>query len=1252
MLLFENAPVWILGLYPTKIQKIYIPQFNSFSDLLQHILGKGIDAAIYNKYVSLVGRRYFFFGKQRENVSYFLISGSTFFLNDQLNELRREKVLYISDQHKVFRRLPNMDIELRRVSHSECGGATTFTLLLGHNFPFQFGPSTLTRKIGDFIDHGVLTKDMTVWVSRHVPEDTLYPVSTAPFEVKYATRRVKQGWACRPLSPKELGDLYGFDCDLTHDQLKYVVPRTILTRLISLLGNTRSSRSLERLNPRPLPPGHRVTNQTWIPALNKNLPHLWCEGKSTSTSVKHDDAATQTSIWDLRITPIFPSFTPAVLDQLRALALRYCRRALLRSFICYLKTSHPMCWKLYVVARAHNNKGGVRERRGTEGRGRGTEGRGTSSSKRPSPSFLRDLIQGRQVLWSYVNSTFFEWDCGSTIIFWRWPKPFIQNARDGIRPYFTGPLPSNQMSPRPPAAEHKEVTWKKFQKALKRCYLQFCPASAVKSFVDYFQIPKGLTDIRMVLNGTSSGLNSAVFTPNFWLPYSPTMTRLLHYDYRYVDLDVGECFLNFGIHKGLIPYSGMDLTCFKKQIKRDFPDMPFLEDKRLAAVWTRTWFGFRQSPEVSFIFHHLAEEIIRGDRRDKNNALRFDRIIINAIGDKRYNPALPNVFKYDEVHKRIAGDLIAYVDDLRTLGYSLEEAWRIARQVMSRLQYLGMQDAARKRRIGDGPWAGGVYTTTHGKIQKTVTKEKWKKGRNLLLELNDEHIKEPTRTYCYKRLEKIRGFFCHLSMVFSSFAPYLKGFHLTLAQHLPQRDDGGWKLSDSEWLGYVNAKMEEGVFSEKEGDLLVRGMENEVGPTAPAQVTPVKRFWECLHVLLDFMEPEIPPQILVRSKNSLLVVYGFADASGSGFGSSILIHGEVRYRIGTWGSDENDNSSNWRELGNLVESMEKAGKQGWLSGATVLLATDNEVAERALYKGNSSDEKLFGLVVRMKKLELKYGCVLLITHVAGTRMIDQGTDGISRGRMDKGVACGQRMLEHCPWGKTALEVSSKLYGTLNYWCGKKFKILSPEDWYEAGHDIRGWENVHNGIKHPIVETGSYIWCPPPAAADACIEQLRVARGKRKKSWHVIVIPRLMTPVWLKGLNKVADLTFEISPVHDFWSADLHEKLVVAFIFPFLPFRPWQLRSTPKMLSMGRELRKVFKTKEMAGGKLLRKLLLEIKGLPCMPSRMVWRLLFFGERLKFPISLQTDAQEKGHSGKRRRGESGQSSGVGKKSKTVK
>ena len=394
--------------------------------------------------------------------------------------------------------------------------------------------------------------------------------------------------------------------------------------------------------------------------------------KQTTTSVKHYDAVVQTSIWDLWISPLFPLFTPAVLKFLRALLLRYNKRNLFRSFIRYLKSLHPTCWKSYVAARVCHTNGG-RDHSSQSGQKRNHSSQ-LGGQKRPSPSFLRDVHQGRQVLWSYVNSSFFEWDCGSTIIFWRWPKQFISSARDGLRPYYVGHLPLNQQTPRPPAPEHKEVTWEKFKKALKRKYLQFCPASSVKSFVDYFQVPKGPTEIQMVLNGTSSGLNSLVFTPNFWLPYSPMMTRLLHYEYWYIDLDVGECFLNFGIHKALIPYSGMDLTCFKKNIKKDFPNMPYLEHKRLAAVWTRTWFRFRQSPEVSFIFHHLAEEIVRGDRRDKSNALRFDRIVINAIGDKKYNPALPNVFKYDDIHKRIARDLVAYVDDLRTLGFSLEEA--------------------------------------------------------------------------------------------------------------------------------------------------------------------------------------------------------------------------------------------------------------------------------------------------------------------------------------------------------------------------------------------------------------------------------------------------------------------------------------------------------------------------------------------------------------------------------------------------
>ena len=111
------------------------------------------------------------------------------------------------------------------------------------------------------------------------------------------------------------------------------------------------------------------------------------------------------------------------------------------------------------------------------------------------------------------------------------------------------------------------------------------------------------------------------------------------------------------------------------------------------------------------------------------------------------------MFKYDKVHKRIAGDLIAYVDDLRTLGYLLEEAWWIARQVMPRLQYFRMQDVGQKRRIGDGPWAGGVYTTSHGKIQKTVARRLFLLKENIFVTFG--HARRVQKTYEQNYIVKI-----------------------------------------------------------------------------------------------------------------------------------------------------------------------------------------------------------------------------------------------------------------------------------------------------------------------------------------------------------------------------------------------------------------------------------------------------------------------------------------------------------------
>ena len=84
--------------------------------------------------------------------------------------------------------------------------------------------------------------------------------------------------------------------------------------------------------------------------------------------------------------------------------------------------------------------------------------------------------------------------------------------------------------------------------------------------------------------------------------------------------------------------------------------------------------------------------------------------------------------------------------------------------------------------------------------------------------------------------------------------------------------------------------------------------------------------------------------------------------------------------MGTWEKDAEGNSSNWKEFENIVESLEEDGGKGLLTGASIFLATDNSTVEGCLYKGNSTSEKLFDLVVRMKTLDLKYGCHISVTH--------------------------------------------------------------------------------------------------------------------------------------------------------------------------------------------------------------------------------------------------------------------------------
>ena len=184
------------------------------------------------------------------------------------------------------------------------------------------------------------------------------------------------------------------------------------------------------------------------------------------------------------------------------------------------------------------------------------------------------------------------------------------------------------------------------------------------------------------------------------------------------------------------------------------------------------------------------------------------------------------------------------------------------------------------------------------------------------------------------------------------------------------------------------------------------------------------------------MEPELPPIVVVSSKNCMVLIYSFADASGSDFLSTLLVHKEIHYKIGTWSSTENTNSSNWRDFKNLVCDVEEADLKGRLEGSTVILATSNEVGELSLCKGNSTSENIFELVVRLRTVEIKFSTKILVAYVYGKQMMTQGTDAVSRGSLKEGVALGESMIKLCPWGSSSLESEENLKLWIQSWASK------------------------------------------------------------------------------------------------------------------------------------------------------------------------------------------------------------------------
>jgi hypothetical protein len=187
---------------------------------------------------------------------------------------------------------------------------------------------------------------------------------------------------------------------------------------------------------------------------------------------------------------------------------------------------------------------------------------------------------------------------------------------------------------------------------------------------------------------------------------------------------------------------------------------------------------------------------------------------------------------------------------------------------------------------------------------------------------------------------------------------------------------------------------------------------------------------------------------------------------------------------------------------------------------------------------------------------------------------------------------GEAMIAHLPIHKSAVERSpTDLVPWIRSWSGESTILLDEMGWFEAGHDIEGWEQDSLGFERPMLsrKRRAYIWAPPPLAAEVAIAEMRKARIKRQNSCHIFICPRLCTTQWAKQLYRASDFVFEVPVGFACWPASLHEPLLIGILFPFLSVKPWQIKGSPKMFAVGREMRKVLQESEVESGRVLRKL---------------------------------------------------------------
>jgi hypothetical protein len=284
---------------------------------------------------------------------------------------------------------------------------------------------------------------------------------------------------------------------------------------------------------------------------------------------------------------------------------------------------------------------------------------------------------------------------------------------------------------------------------------------------------------------------------------------------------------------------------------------------------------------------------------------------------------------------------------------------------------------------------------------------------------------------------------------------------------------------------------------------------------------------------LTWWEEALQLNISVQAFSSRQGTLGisFGDGSGSGTGGTVQILGHtgtcpiMEAWMGTWRPRVHSFSSNWKELRTLVHTLERElGGQGRLHNATLFYFTDNLVTYYIVSGGSSASPELQHLIRRIKYLELVLGIRLEVVHVPGLHMIDQRTDGLSRG-----IRFAGGRLKRSPESET-LRVFEALPATrkTRQWIDACTRNIRRHATWTHMDGTRDW-TFHQ------VSGQATIWFPAPEWAHQVMDA--VVNAWAENPWNTeafFVVPRVFQRNWGRASKHIVEVgTYAAATIPDY-----------------------------------------------------------------------------------------------------------------------